>query len=166
MLLLESGAEYSVLPVCTDAKYRRIGEIGILLGHAVGNKIIIVLRIFTKIQNVKSLGLMVDSKHAVVSELGFAGLTALGGYKNDTVGALRTVNGCSGGILKNLHRHDVGGVDCRKRRYGRGATVTESIAETEACTRVAGALYNNTVNNVKRLGVGIDSSLTAHTYGR
>ena len=57
MLVLESGAENLVLPVCTYAKKGRIGIVCVGLDIALGRHIIVVLGKLTEVHHIKALGL-------------------------------------------------------------------------------------------------------------
>ena len=85
----------------------------------------------------------------------------LGGDEDYAVRSLRTVNRCSRGILEDFHADDIGRVDGGKRRNRGNFSVSESISETEISTGVSAALDDDTVNDVERFRIGIDSRLTA-----
>ena len=115
MRVLECSLEHSVLPVCTLTEDRRVRVVGVgLTGNypSVVYKVFIIFGILAQVHHVEALHLTVNRKRAVVAELSFASLTALGGDEHHTVGALGTINGGSRGIFQNLHRHDIAGVEC------------------------------------------------------
>ena len=77
----------------------------------------------TQVHHVETFGLTVPCGHAIVAELGIAGLSAFGGDEHYTIGALCTVDSGGRSILEDLHAYDVGGVDGRKGRDGRDLAV-------------------------------------------
>ena len=58
-----------------------------------------------------SLGLFIfmrdPREHTIVVELSFSSLNALGGDEYHTICTLRTIDGSSGCVLKDFHRHDI-----------------------------------------------------------
>ena len=116
MLVLQCGLENGILPVCSLTKDGCVGIDGVWVAKLTGvGKVIVETGIFTQIHDVKTLCLARNGKHTVVGNLCVASLTALGGNKHDTVGTLCTIDGSSRGVFQNLHAHDVGRVDGRKR---------------------------------------------------
>ena len=113
MLVLDSGLEDGVLPVRTLTEDARVGVyfVGLALDNpAIVDKVLIVFCVFAQVHHVETLDLTVNGQHTIVAELGFASLTALGGDEHHAVGTLGTIDGGGGGVLQNLHRHDVAGV--------------------------------------------------------
>ena len=159
MRVLQRCLEHGVLPVRTLAQNGGIRVVGVgLAGNnpSVVDEVLIILGILAQIHHVEALHLTVDGQHAVVAELGVAGLTALGGDEHHTVGTLGTIDGGGGGVLQDFHRNDIRGVQRRQRRDGRHLTVAQTVAQTVVGTTLATALHNDTIDDVERLLVGID----------
>ena len=86
--------------------------------------------------------------HAIV-----AALAALGGDQHHPIGAARAVHGRGRGVLQDLDRLDVAGIDLVERVIGRVVGI--------------GALHcRQPVDHVERLAVGADRSGTAHAHAR
>ena len=134
MLVLQGCAENSVLPVGSLAQQTWVTQRLVLRSATLCHHVIIEFSKLAQIQHVDALGLALPCHHTVIGEFCFTRLTMLSGNQHDTVSTLGTIDGCCRGILQNLHRDDVRGVDGRKGRHRRYGTVTQTVAQTYRST--------------------------------
>ena len=166
VLMLICGTEDGVLPVGSDAEDGRVGIDLARIGHLPDcREVVVVLRELAQVHHVETSGLPRDCEHSVVGDLGVPGLAPLGGDQDYSVRALCSIDGSGGGVLENLHAHDVGRIDGGKRRDGGHTAVAEGIRQTEVRTGVSAALNYYAVDDIKRLSIGVDGGLTAHADG-
>ena len=164
VLVLERGAEHLVLPVGTDTEDGRIGIIGIVAGLADLHEVIVEFRPLAEVEHVDAHVLLAHRRHAVIGDLGLAGLTVLGGDQDHTVRALGAIDGRSGSVLEDFHADDIGRVE-GSQRGDRGNLTVAQTAETVIPAGRTAALDDDTVNDVKRFGTGVDRRLAADADG-
>ena len=112
-----------------------------------------------EVHHIDAAGLPRESEHSVIREFRIPGLTVLGRDENDTISALRSIDSGRGSVLEDFHRDDIGRVDSGERGDRGDLTVTK-CSQTEVPTGVTATLNDHTVDDVKRLSVGVDSSLS------
>src|SRR5690554_60615 len=167
LMLLHGGKlKNSLLPVGSNTQERRILKLSTLISCTeVHRHRIAVLSKLAQIHHFQAGGLTLHTVHPVVGKFGFTAAAFFGGNQYHAIGALRTINcGCRG-ILKNFHRLDVGRVQRRNGRDRRNGTITQSITQTQRSTAGAAALQNNAIDHIKRLGIGIDGTLSTYPNG-
>lgn len=167
--VLEGGLEDGVLPVRALPQQRRVGIVlvgrgGIDLSR--GHEVVVVVGELPQVHDVQAACLPAPGHHAVVGELRLAGLSPAGGDEDDAVRTLCAVDGGGGGVLQDFHRNDVAGVDGRQRRDGRHLSVAQRVAQSVRRAACAAALHDDAVDDVERLGVGVDGGLAADTDAR
>ena len=168
VLVLEGCLEDGILPVGTHAQQRDIAIVGVLL-HATetrGDEVVIIVAKAAQVEHIQPFGLAAHCHHAVVGEFCLTRLAALGGNQHHTVGALCAVDGSGRSVFQDFHAQDIRRVDGGQGRDGRGRTVIERIAEAERSAAGVSALHNHTVDDIQRLGIGVDGGLSAHADGR
>jgi len=104
-----------VLPVGTAAKQvgADIGAHGIL--DTGGSDVVVVLCILLQVHHIELFRHGLPADVSVIGDGGLSGLSASRGNHDDTVRGARTVDGRGGGILEDVHRDNVVGVDGGQR---------------------------------------------------
>ena len=93
MLVLKGGLEDGVLPVGAQAEQRGVAVLCVGRTFALVHQVVVVLCKLAQVHHIEAFGLAVPCHHAVVTELGVARLSALGGDEHHAVGTLCTVDG-------------------------------------------------------------------------
>lgn len=152
MVAGETGAGYFILPIGAFAEIHGAGSHTRIKVRPAAYELVAA-------QHVVFFGNLRDTERVAVFQNTLAGLTALGGDDHHTVGAARTVDGRSGGILQDVDAGDIVGIQEVERVAGRSGADTAVVHVARGLV----AAERHTVHYEERVVAAANGGRTADT---